>query len=127
MLATLGPIVFEASDQRLRTFRDAKRSTEARFAEHEVHLAPAKSEFLAPGLDDFSFSIRLDISRGVIPRDELRQMRALCKSGDVCELVIGGELAGDFTIRRVSEDLTRFDARGVLTTADVTLTLREYL
>lgn len=126
MLATLGPVTFEASADLLRTFDDLKRTGGARWHEHEVHLGLPRSEFLGPGLSEFSFSIRLDIDRGVIPRDELRALREQRDLGLVMQFVIGGELVGDYTLRSMSEDLRRFDAKGVLTTAIVEMTLREY-
>jgi phage protein U len=124
--ATLGPITFEASADLVRTFRDAKRDGEARWHEHAVHLGKPLSEFQGPPADQISFTVRLDIDRGVVPRDELRQMRRARDQGEVLEFVIGGELVGDYTLRGVSENWTRLDASGVLTAAEVTITMKEY-
>lgn len=125
-LAVLGTIVFQASADLLLTFRDAKRSGTARWHEHDVHLGAPRSEFLGPGLDEVSFAVRLDIAHGVVPRDELRQMRSVRDTGEVLQFTIGGELVGDFSLRTLVENWSTFDARGVLRIADVTLTLKEY-
>lgn len=137
MFATLNPkdqsgsgeqlgITFEVSADLVRTFTDGKRSGEGRWATHEVHLAKPLSEFLGPGLDKISLSVRFDLDRGVVPRDELRNLRLMRDGGLVLTFVIGGELVGDYTLKGLAEDWRRFNAHGVLTTAFAELSLEEY-
>lgn len=127
MFGVLGPVVFEASASLVRTWRDAKRSGSARWAEHAVHLGKPVPEFLGPGLDDIAFDVRFDAAYGVVPRDELRQLRQLRDAGEVLQFTIGGELVGDYTLRDLSEQWTVFDARGVLQIAVVAVSLKEYV
>lgn len=126
MIGVLGDIAFEASDKRLRTWQDARRTGQARWATHDVIGTKPKSEFIGPGLDTISFSVRLDIERGVIPRDELRKLREYRDTGKVLQFTIGGELVGDFKINGLDEGWKRFDRNGVLTTTEVGLQLEEY-
>lgn len=119
-------IKFETSDERLLTWHDARRAGAARWATHEVWGAKPKREFIGPGLDTFDLTVRLDIERGVIPRDELRKMRLSRDTGEVLQFTIGGELVGDFSINSLDETLRRFSPRGVLTLAEVVLHLEEY-
>lgn len=119
-------ITFEASADKVRTWRDAHRTGKARWAKHEVYQEKPKKEFLGPDLDTISLSVRLDITRGLVPRDELRKMRDLMRTGVVMQFSIGGEFVGEFSLEGLDEAWTRFDAKGVLTTAVVQLTLEEY-
>lgn len=125
-LAVLGAVVFQASADLVRIFRDAKRDGAARWAEHEVHLAKPKSEFLGPGLDGITFSVRLDTSHGLVPRDELGALRKSRDTGEVLQFTIGGKLVGDFTLRALNESWSVFSRNGELLIADVAVTLKEY-
>lgn len=120
-------VVFQASADLIRTWHDAKRTVAARWHEHEVHLAKPRSEFLGPGLDAITFSMRFDAAHGVVPRDELRDLRKLCGTGEILQFTIGGELVGDFTLRDVADEWKSFDARGVLLIAIASITLKEYV
>jgi phage protein U len=127
VIGVLGDITFEANADRVRTWQNARRTGPARWATHDVFAGKPKREFIGPGLSVLSLSVRLDIERGVIPRDELRKMREHRDTGNVLQFTIGGELVGDFTINEVGEEWPRFDRNGVLTTAIVDLQLEEYV
>lgn len=125
-IGVLGPITFEVSADKVRTWRDAKRAGASRWATHDVIAGKPKKEFVGPGLDKITLTVRLDIERGVVPRDELRQMREQRDQGNVLQFTVGGELVGDYSIEALDEEWTRVSRTGVLTTAVVTLTLEEY-
>lgn len=125
-IGVLGPVTFEVNADKVRTWQDAKRNATARWAQHDVFGAKPVQEFLGPGLATLNLSIRLDIERGVIPRDELRQLRDLMNTGAVNQFTVGGELVGDFIVRTVDEEWRRFSRTGVLTTAIASVTLEEY-
>lgn len=125
-IGVLGPITFEVSADKVRTWQEARRDAAARWATHEVFGAKPKKEFIGPGLSKISLSVRLDIERGVIPRDEIQQMRDQMDSGAVLQFTVGGQLIGDFTIEGVAEEWRRVSRAGVLTTAIVALTMEEY-
>lgn len=119
-------ITFEASIDRVRTWSEARRSGAARWATHEVFAGKPKLEFIGPGLDSTELTVRLDLERGVVPRDELRRMRKSRDTGEVLQFTIGGKLVGDCVIESLDEQWRRFDAKGVLTHAVVSLHLKEY-
>jgi len=125
-IGVLGPITFEVSADKVRTWQEAKRSATARWATHEVYAGKPKKEFIGPGLAKITMSVRLDIERGVVPKEELQQMRDQMDSGAVLQFTVGGELVGDFSIENVDEEWRRVSRDGVLTTAIVSLTLEEY-
>lgn len=126
-IGVLGDITFEANADKVRTWQDARRQGSSRWATHDVYGGKPVKEFLGPGLDTIDLSVRLDIERGVIPRDELRKMREARDTGVVLQFTIGGELVGDFSIQSLDETWTRFNRNGVLTTAVVSLHLEEYV
>jgi len=126
MIGVLGPVTFEVSADKVRTWQDARRSAVARWVAHEVYGGKPRQEFIGPGLATIGLSVRLDIDRGVVPRDELRQLREQADKGAVLQFTVGGELVGDFILHDVSEEWRRFNRNGVLTFAVVGLSLEEY-
>jgi phage protein U len=126
-IGVLGPITFEVTSDTVRTWQDMRRSAAARWHVHEVQEGKPRQEFLGPGLDQLRFSVRLDIARGIVPRDELRQMRKQRDTGAVMQLTIGGELVGDFVLKDLDEGLTHVSRDGVLLVATASLSLEEYV
>lgn len=125
-LGSWGPIVFEVSADKVRTFTDVKRRGKARWATHDVHLGKPVKEFLGSTLDNLSMVVRFDLDRGVVPRDELRALRKARDAGAVNTLTIGDQPVFECTLEEITEDLRRFDAHGVLTTAVAELFFEEY-
>ncbi len=128
--ATLGDgdtqVIFEVNADKIRTWTDMRRSGEGRWAEHDVFAGKPVAEFIGPGLDTLTLSVRLDAARGVMPLDEVKNLRLLRDNGAVLPLIVGDELVGDFVLKGLSEDERRFDPKGALLLAVVELTLREY-
>lgn len=125
-IGVLGPVTFEVSADKARTWHDARRDGEGRWASIAVYEGKPVTEFLGPGLDEITLQVRFDITRGVVPRDEIRQLREQRDTGAVLQFTIGGELVGDYIVRGVTEDWSRFSSHGVLTSAVVSLKLEEY-
>jgi phage protein U len=119
-------IVFQVSDSLVRTWQEAKRDGEARWMEHEVFEGKPVSEFIGPGLDSIELSVRLDLSLGLVPRDELRKMRKFRDNGYVSQFTIGGGYVGQYKIKTLAEQWNRWSKQGVLMTAVATLSLGEY-
>jgi phage protein U len=126
MIGVLGPVTFEVSADKIRTWQEARRRAAARWATHNVYAGKPVKEFIGPGLAQIGLTVRFDLERGVVPRDELRQLRNLMDIGAVSQFTVGGELVGDFTVENVEEEWRRFSRTGVLTTAIASLTLEEY-
>jgi phage protein U len=125
-IGVLDDIAFEVTGGRVRTWQEAGRSGEARWVEHEVYAGMPVSEFLGPGVDQIRMSVRFDIERGVVPRDEIRKLREKRDTGAVMQFTIGGNLVGDFTLRGIDEEWRRWSPKGVLMVAQVALTMRQY-
>lgn len=125
MIGTLGKVVFEASEDLVRTFQDLQRSNSARYHEHTVIGKKPVLEFLGPGLDQITFSIRLDVALGIYPNKEITALKDNQNRGDRLQLVIGGHLFGDFVIEQLSDTRQRHDNKGNCLVATVNLTLKE--
>jgi phage protein U len=125
-LGTWGPVVFEVSADRVRTWSTARRSGEARWATQEVHASKPKREFLGPGLDTIPMTVKLDRDRGIDVAQELADLREQRDLGAQHALIVGEEVVGNFSLDAISEDWKRTDAKGVLVAAEVELTFKEY-
>ncbi len=119
-------IAFEVNADLVRTWQDARRSGSARWATHEIIMGKPKKEFVGPGLDRITLSVRLDMSQGVVPKDEMQKMREQRDAGTVLQFTVGGALVADVTIETVDEEWRRMSNAGVLLVAVVQLTLEEY-
>ena len=62
MLAVLGEVVFTASADLMRTWSEAKRSRDGRWAQVDVYGAKPRREFQGPGLATINFTMRFDIN-----------------------------------------------------------------
>jgi len=129
IVGSLGNILFEVSSQKILTFNNLSRSGSGRWAVHDIINRKSLSEFLGPGQEEISFSVRLDASNGVIPRDELAKMRYMRDTGEASVLVIGGEPVtwNLWTLESVKEGHKTHTGNGKLLQVDVDLTLKEYV
>ncbi len=126
-LGSFGEIVFETSADRIRTWQQMSRKGSARFAEHVVAEGKPRLEFLGPGLEELTLSVRLDAQLGLDPETELGSMREIRDAGQEKTLVIGGKVVGKFVLEEIGEEHKRHDGSGGLLLAEVTLKLKEYI
>ncbi|WP_425057610.1 hypothetical protein SCACP_21270 [Sporomusa carbonis] len=126
MFGTFGPIIFDVSSEKVRTFDDFKRQTQAKFEEHAIINQKAKLEFISPGLDTISFRMVFSAFLGINPAAEIEQIRSVVQNGEYYPLVIGGKVLGNFVIESLSEAWTTIDNQGILLAAGVDVVLKEY-
>lgn len=128
-IGTLGNIVFETSTEKIRTFDNFKKKNSARFATHDVMNRKPVLEYLGPGLDNISFSMRFDVMLGVNPADEMKALREIRDKGEAVELVIGGQPVSEnlWVVIDISEDWSKIDNRGNIIIANVEVSLQEYV
>lgn len=125
MIGTLGDTVFTVSTDRVFTFRGLSRSGAPRIEEHAVIGRKPVLEFSGPGLEQVTFSIRLDAFLGVNPMEEIKQIRSARDLGKIQSLVIAGEYWGRWIIMSAEETHSRHDGSGRLIVADISITLKE--
>lgn len=132
-MATIGNlgslITFAVSDEAVLTFNNLTQTVKGRWAAHNIiHSAP-KSEFLGPDLRTVSFKVYLSAMHGVKPRSTMERIEAAVLSGKVMDFVIGGKKVGSnkWVITSVSETWNCVYSKGELASANVSLTLQEYV
>lgn len=125
MVGLLGRILFMASSNRVFTIRDMGRESSPAIEEHQVIGKKPVLEFISPGLETITFSIRLDVGYGVIPEMELDKLRGHRDAGDILPFIIGGRYIGDYVIASLSEAHKVQDSLGVSRLAEVEVTLKE--
>ena len=126
MIGSWGQLVFQVSDKRARTFRDAQREGTARWATHD-HLAGGfRREFLGWSPQTLSLTVDLRSDLGVDPPAELARLRLAKDTGAVEPLILGDEYLGDFALVALADTWETVDARGRIQAATATLSLEEY-
>lgn len=128
-IGTLGDIVFTVTADEVRTFRDYKRSTKARFATHEIIGKKPLVEFIAPDGEEITFAMQFHVGLGVSPAEETAKLRELCEKGEPMYLIFGNEAVGThmWVIESVGESAERVDHGGRILVTQVEITLKEYL
>ncbi|MGG1638235.1 phage tail protein [Paenibacillus sp. NRS-1760] len=129
MIGALGPVVFVASHQTIRTFSDFKRNSTSRWAKHEVIGMKPLTQRIGPGLDTIAFAMIFDAKYGLNPRKELDALTALERSGKPLALTIGGKGVGTglWIITGLDQQWNIVDAAGNIVKGTAAITLEEYV
>lgn len=127
-IGTLGPIVFEVSDETVLTFNDMTREISGRWTEHEVMGEKPKPEFLGPGNQKINLTITLSAGLGVKPRKMLELVERMVEIGDAEYLILKCRPVGrnPFRLTSSSEAWGHMYRHGELAKANLTITLEEY-
>lgn len=125
----LGDIAFFVSSELVETCSNVKWSGSARYSTHERHLADALTEFCGLDPDEFSFDIVLSSDLGIDPMEELVKIWSYERDGTALPLILGDKAYGKYRWCIISHEtaMDKFDARGNLTWATVSISLLEYL
>lgn len=127
-IGTLGDIVFSVSRKTVKTFEGLKWDSSAKYAAHDRHLKDTLLEFTGTDADTISFNVTFSVFLGVNPMDEIIKLLNAERSGKVMRLVIGSKAYGrnKWVIEKTSKDLERFDNKGNLLVAKVSVSLKAY-
>ena len=129
-IGSLGKTIrFEVSDKKVLTFNNLSRTVKGRWTQHNIIGGKAKSEFLGPDLDSMTFKVSLSAMHGVKPRKTIETIEKAVTKGTVMDFILGGKKIGKnkWVIISVSEAWNCVYSKGELVTADVNLTLQEYV
>lgn len=128
-IGSLGDIIFEVSEDTIRTIRNASWSGSARLAEHQRHLQKSLVEFCGSDPDAITFSIQLSAYLGTDPKEYIKKLVAYEKNGTAVVLVLGAVKYGEYRwlIDKHKVNMDNYDGAGNLTSADVSVTLKEYI
>lgn len=129
VLGAYGDLVFEVSNFRVTTFDKFKRTTKAKYAEHDTIGQPPKLEYLHRDLETISFSMTFLSSLGITPFDEVQKARDMCKDGEADFLIIGNHAYGEnrWIIESISEAVNYWDGQGKIIASEMDISLKEYV
>lgn len=129
VIGAYGDLVFEVSNFRVTTFNDFKRSSKAKFAEHNTIGQPPKLEFLHRELETISFEMTLHKSLGADPEEEVKKLREMCETGEANFLIIGNHAYGEneWIIESLSEAVNVWDGEGKIYSSKLDVNLKEYV
>lgn len=128
IIGTWGDIVFSVSRNQIKTFDGLKWDSGAKFSTHDRHLKAPLLEFTGTDVENISFSMFFSAFLGVNPLTEITKLLAAERSGEVNRLVIGKKAYGanKWVITKLSNSLDRYDNRGNLLVASVSVTMKSY-
>ena len=128
-IGSLGPIIFEVSSSKARTFKDMKRNTKGRYGSHEIIGGKPVIEFMGPDGEELSFTMQFSVAWGLNPQEEIQKIRELCEKGEVNYLVLCNTPIGEnpWAVDSVSESVDIVDNNGRIIASQIDITLREYV
>lgn len=129
VIGCLGDIVFEVSEDTVRTLDNMVWSGSARYAVHERHLTDAITEFTGLDPDKITFDIVLSEELGVDPMTEVTKIWDIERSGRAVPLTIGTKGYGKYrwTITKHEMRPKAHYRNGDIHTATVSISLQEYV
>jgi phage protein U len=121
-------IVFTVTPKVVRTFRNFKHTSSARYAVHNRHLRAPLPERTGRELDKITFSMTLSAHLGVNPRKDLSRLQGMLRNGRVLSLSFGrSQINGSkWVIQSLNCSYEQFDKTGQVISAEVSITLLEY-
>lgn len=127
-IGTFGDIVFEVSDETVRTFDKYVQTTAGRWEVHEPISSNPRPEFLGQAQGEVKFTIRLSASLGVNPRAEKERIEQIVREGKHAPLMIARRPVsdGDWYIESCETTYIWVNSKGEVEYADITLSVKEY-
>lgn len=128
VIGTWGNVVFAVSRKEIKTFTGLKWDGGANYATHDRHLKEPLLEFTGTEVEGMTFSMFFSAFLGVNPMTEVTKLFAAMRKGEVNRLVIGTKAYGKnkWVITKLSNSLERYDNRGNLLVAKVSVTMKSY-
>lgn len=128
VIGTLGDIVFEVSGETVRTFVEMVHTAAGRWAIHEVMNGKPRAEFLGPGQNEVSLTIRLSSTLGINPREEYEKIGTMVFQGKHAPFMLGTKPIGngEWYIELNKTTFISVSARGDVNFIEMVATLKEY-
>lgn len=122
-------IIFEVTDDLIRTLNNFQWSGSARYATHNRHNTHAFTEFTGLDPDKISFDMTLSRTFGVEPMTELVKIWGFERNATAVSLVLGDKGYGKYKWNVVNHKMLaeHYDATGALLSVKVSISLVEYL
>ena len=128
VIGTWGDITFAVSRNQIKTFDGLKWDSGAKYSTHDRHLKEPLLEFTGTDVESMTFTMFFSAFLGVNPIAEVSKMLKAMRRGEVHRFVIGPKAYGTnkWVITKLSNSLNRYDNRGNLLVAKVSVTMKSY-
>lgn len=128
VIGNWGDITFSVSRQEVKTFDGLKWDSAVKYSTHERHLKEPLLEFTGQDVETMTFTMFFSAFLGVNPISEVAKLLQAMRRGEVHRLVIGPKAYGTnkWVITKLSNSLSRYDNRGNLLVASVSVTMQSY-
>ena len=128
VIGTWGDITFAVSRNQIKTFDGLKCDSGAKYSTHDRHLKEPLLEFTGTDVESMTFTMFFSAFLGVNPIAEVSKLLKAMRRGEVHRLVIGPKAYGTnkWVITKLSNSLPRYDNRGNLLVAKVSVTMKSY-
>ncbi|MFD2384998.1 phage tail protein [Paenibacillus xanthanilyticus] len=115
--------------QTVRTFEEFTRKSAGRWSQHDRIGAKPLLQWGGPGLDEISFTVRLDATLGINPRRESDNLTLMAGGGKAYSLVLGGKPMGVglWAVTSVELSFPAIDNHGNVLVAIAAISLKEYV
>lgn len=129
VVGILGGVVFEASDEYVKTVSELNLKNSVKYAEHTRVGGYSLLEFVGIEPGKLDMKIYLSAYLGVNVGAEFSQLQQYERSGAVLPLLLGEDVRAmcNFVIQSSELEERTWDGRGNLTSAVMTLHLLEYV
>lgn len=128
MIGSLGGIPFYTSMNESVLLSGLEWSSGARYAEHTRHNQTDMLEFVGNNPDKITFEIKLSAFLGVNPTKMLDRLTKLIRDHEAVKFVLGTmPIPGYWVVTDLDRSLEYFHKDGTLLSADVKITLMEYV
>lgn len=128
-IATYAGKVFQVDASRMHTFYDMQYSSELQTEKQDAEGKKPSTYNKGPGLDNFTFKIKLDSTLGVSPRIEWESWMAIKDAGIAYPFILGGRPIGKYQWLVVNVEPSNFviDNFGNVLSLELSLQFDEYV
>jgi len=124
-IGSFGDVVFEVSDELVRTFNGLRQTKRGRYSVLNVANHEQLLQYDGKELQPVSFNIQLH-HRFCDPMAEIDKLRAMVDAHEAYSLIVGEFFVGVFVLEEMSSDWKTVAKNGVIMMADAHLQLKEY-
>lgn len=120
-------LTFRVSSHKVLTFQDMQRRADVQIQEHEVIVGKPKVQFVAPNLEEVSFTMEINAMQYKKPARIVSTLINAMQSGVYAPLVIGGRVVLQKGIlTSVSTDYETVISKGKILAIKVDVSMKEY-
>ena len=120
-------LTFRVSDSKVLTFQDMQHSAEVEVQEHSTIVGKPRLQFVAPALEEVSFSMEIDAMHYRKPTRVMSRLIQAMQSGVYAPLVIGGRVILQRAIlTKVDTNFKTIISRGRIYGIEISVTMKEY-